>query len=433
MGKKITEFLRLNIFKGDKGLWMIYFLLCMVSLVTIYSASSRTTFKSEAHWAPLVEQICFLFAGFLCMVVISKIPCKFFKLIPMVGLPLAAGMLLFMLVMQRGVNDAARWMHIFGVSFQPSEFAKSMLIMAVAVVLSKTQKNETVKTSKGVKHMIRATKGGHARPFKIVGCLALIICALILPENFSTAVMLFVVVVIMMFIGNVPLDLMWKGLLTLAVVGIVFVSILLIVPENKLSFMKRAVTWKHRIESVIGTYQEDEKSQEYKDKTLQVKMSQAAIAASGVSGVGIGNSTTRDFLPHAESDFIYSIVVEETGIFGAVFVLLLYVMLLVRVGRVAQKCDRFFPAFLIVGLGIMMVVQALVNMAVASGLSPVTGQTLPLISKGGTSILITSFNLGMIMSVSRYANKVEEKNERARLRAAREYETEEIYSSEGMD
>ena len=433
MGKKLKDFLQLNIFKGDKGLWMIYFLLCMVSLVTIYSASSQMTFRSEAHWAPLVEQICFLLVGFFIIVIISKVPCKYFKLIPMVGLPAAAIMLLSMLVMQRGVNDAARWMHLFGVSFQPSEFAKSMLILAVAVVLSKMQKKETVKTSKGVKHMIRATKGGHAKAFKIVGSLAIIICALILPENFSTALILFLVVVIMMFIGNVPLDLMWKGILTLLVIGVVFISVLLIVPENKLSFMKRAVTWKHRIENVIGAHEEDENSQEYIDKTRQVMMSQAAIAASGVSGVGIGNSTTRDFLPHAESDFIYSILVEETGIFGAVFLLLLYVMLLVRVGRVAQKCDRFFPAFLIVGLGMMMVVQALVNMAVAAGLFPVTGQTLPLISKGGTSILITSFNLGMIMSVSRYANKVEEKKERARLKAAREYETEEIYSSDGMN
>ena len=417
MGKKITDFLKLNIFKGDNGLWMIYFLLCMVSLVTIYSASSQMTFRSDRHWAPLVEQICFLVAGFILMVFISKIPCKYFKLIPIVGLPLAAFMLLSVLVMNKGVNGASRWMQVFGVSFQPSEVAKTMLIMTVAVILSKMQKDEKVKTPKGIKHVIRATKGGHAKTFKIVGALTIIICGLILPENFSTAAMLFAVIVVMMFVGNVPLDLMWKGILTLVVVGAVMFTLLLVIPEKNLTFMSRAVTWKHRIESMMGNHKVDEKSQEYKDKTRQVMMSQAA--------------TTRDFLPHAESDFIYSIVVEETGIFGAAFVLLLFIMLLIRVGRVAQKCDRFFPAFLVVGLGLMMTVQALVNMAVASGLIPVTGQTLPLISHGGTSIIITSCNFGMILSVSRYADKVEEKREKKRLQVE-SLETDEIYSSQGM-
>ncbi len=431
MGKRITEFLKLNIFKGDKGLWMIYFLLSMVSVVTIYSASSRMTFRSDAHWAPLVEQICFLIAGFILMIFVSKIPCKYFKLVPIIGLPLVA-ILLAALVMGKGVNNASRWMHVFGVSFQPSELAKTMLIMAVAVVLSKLQKEEKVKTSKGVKHVIRATKGGYAKAFKVVGMLTLIICGLILPENFSTALMLFSVIVVMMFIGNVPLNLMWKGLCVMFAIGAFLLVMLLVVPEKNLQFMKRAVTWKHRIERVMGQHKEDKNSQEYKDNTLQVMMSQAAIAASGVTGVGIGHSTTRDFLPHAESDFIYSIVVEETGIVGALIVLLLYVMLLIRVGRVAQKCDRFFPAFLVVGLGLMMVVQALVNMAVAAGIMPVTGQTLPLISHGGTSIIITSCNFGMILSVSRYADKVEEKREKKRMRQQELLETDEIYSSQGM-
>lgn len=433
MGKKITDFLKLNIFKGDKGLWMIYFFLCMVSVVTIYSASSQMTFKSERHWTPLVEQACFLIAGFVVLVFISKIPCKYFKLFPIVGLPMAAIMLLYVLLMQRGLNSASRWIQVFGVSFQPSEIAKTMLIIAVAVILSKMQKDEKVRTGKGVKHIIRATKGGYSKTFKIVGILTLIICGLILPENFSTSVMLFIVIVIMMFIGNVPLNLMLKGLGTLLLIGTLFITMLLVVPENKLSGIKRAVTWKHRIESAVGLYHEDENSQEYKDRHRQTDMSKAAIAASGMTGVGIGNSTTRDFLPHAESDFIYSIVVEETGLFGAIFVLMLYIILLVRVGRVAQKCDRFFPAFLVVGLGLMMVVQALVNMSVAAGLMPVTGQTLPLISHGGTSIIITSFNFGMILSISRYAEKVEDKRQKKMIKEAEDAESEEIFSSDGME
>ena len=433
MGKKLTDFFKLNIFKGDKGLWMIYFLLCMVSIVTIYSASSQMTFKQEAHWAPLVEQIIFLVAGFIVVVFISKVPCKYFKLVALVGLPLAIVMLVSVLVMQKGVNSAARWIQVFGISFQPSEIAKSMLVISVAVILSKMQKNEKVKTSKGVKNMIRATKGGHAKAFKIISVITLLTCALIFPENLSTAAILFLVIYVMMFMGNIPLDLMLKGTAVLVVLAIFFVTILLVVPEKNLSFMTRAVTWKHRIDSAMGTQEVDSTSQEFIDKTRQVMMSKAAIAASGVTGVGIGNSTTRDFLPHAESDFIYSILVEETGLFGAVFLLLLFVMLLIRVGRVAQKCDRFFPAFLVVGLGLMMVIQALFNILIAVGLFPVSGQTLPLISKGGTSILITSFNFGMILSVSRYADKVEEKKERKRLKEEQLIETDEIYSSEGIN
>ena len=175
-------------------------------------------------------------------------------------------------------------------------------------------------------------------------------------------------------------------------------------------------------------------SQEYKDKTWQEDMSKVAIASSGITGVGVGNSVSRDFLPHAESDFIYSIIIEEMGVAGAVFVLLLFVMLIIRVGRVAQKCDRFFPAFLVIGLGLMMVIQALVNMSVAVGLMPVTGQTLPLISHGGTSIMIMSANFGMILSISRYASKAngEKKAVTKELKRPVIIETGDVYSSVGM-
>jgi cell division protein FtsW len=166
------------------------------------------------------------------------------------------------------------------------------------------------------------------------------------------------------------------------------------------------------------------------EEKWQENTAHIAIANSNVVGLGVGNSIERDFLPHAESDFIYSIIVEETGIFGGLLVLMLYVMLLVRVWRIAQKCDKYFPAYLIIGLGLMMVVQALVNMAVSVGLFPVTGQTLPLISHGGTSIIITSFNMGMILSVSRYAQSVTEKAKALEMASANE--TQEFASSEGM-
>ncbi len=434
MGKKLRDFFKLNIIKGDLGLWMIYFLLCMVSIVTIYSASSQMTFKTARHWDPLVSQIGFLVAGFILVVCVSKIPCKYFKLIPILGIPLSFILLLYVLVLKRDVNDASRWVSLFGVSFQPSELAKTMLILAVAVILSKLQREEKVKTKKGTKIIVRATKGGHSKAFTIVSILTCIICGLILPENFSTAAMLFLVILVMMFIGNIPGDLMLKGLGSIFIIGGLFVATLLCAPESSLSKFSRAVTWKHRIETKLGLEEVDVTSQKYKDKTRQENMSKVAIASSGITGVGVGNSVTRDFLPHAESDFIYSIFVEETGVAGAVALLLLFLMLLIRVGRVAQKCDRFFPAFLVIGLGTMMVVQALVNMSVAVGLMPVTGQTLPLISHGGTSIIITSFNFGMILSVSRYAEKCA-KNKTAKKKVEDDetlLETDEIYSSVGM-
>ena len=420
MGRKIKDFFKLNIVKGDIGIWMIYFLLCMVSIVTIYSASSQLTFKSERHWEPMVSQVGFLVVGFIIAVVLSKVPCKYFKLIPVVGLPLAFCLLVYVLVASKGVNDASRWISLFGISFQPSEIAKTMLI----------------KTKKGTKIVVRATKGGYKKAFTIVGLLTFLICGAIAPENFSTAFMLFTVIVIMMFIGNVPVKLMMKGLTVLLVVGALFVTALLVLPASTLQNFRRAATWKHRIEQKIGLEDVDKDSQKYKDDTRQVNMSKVAIASSNITGVGVGNSVTRDFLPHAESDFIYSIIIEETGVAGAVVVLLLFVMLLIRVGRVAQKCDRFFPAFLVVGLGLMMVMQAMVNMSVAVGLIPVTGQTLPLISHGGTSIILTSFNFGLILSVSRYAEGVADKKGKAAKKIIEDedtlLETDEIYSNVGM-
>lgn len=436
MGKKIADFFTVNVFKGDKALWVIYCLLCLFSLMTIYSASSRLTFGSMKHWEPLVSQFGFLLVGFVIIILVSSMPCKYFKLIPLLGLPISFFMLLYTLFMQQGINDASRWMSLFGVRFQPSELAKIMLVMAVAVILSKMQKDEKVKNRKGeIKTVARATRGGKNKAFKIVFIITLFICGAIFPENFSTAAMLAFVIMVMMFVGNVPKATMFKAIGACLLVGGFALAALIVLPESSLGW-RRAITWKHRIEQKIGKVEIDETSQEYKDKTLQENMSKAAIAASGIKGVGVGNSTTRDFLPHAESDFIYSILVEETGVVGGVVLLLLYVFLFVRVIKVASNCDRFFPAFLIMGLGTLFVVQALVNISVAVGLLPVTGQTLPLISHGGTSIIVTSFGFGMILSVSKYAQKVKDNKDKLESKSAIKTfklpETNEIYSSVGM-
>ncbi|MBQ6964983.1 MAG: FtsW/RodA/SpoVE family cell cycle protein [Bacteroidaceae bacterium] len=443
MGKFVKDLFGGNLFKGDKGVWMIYFFLCMISLVEVYSASSRLTFEGGHHWGPMVSQAGFLVLGLVIILFVHRIPCKWFMLFPFILLPVAILLLLYTAVLGGGstVNDTHRWVSIGSISFQPSEVAKAALLMTVAVVLAKTQteKEEFVRGKK--RKVVGAIKGKRYLAFAIVGGSAVVICGLIFMDNFSTAAMLFFVVIVMMFIGHVPKDLMFKGLGTLAGVGAFFAMTVIAVPETtwkEIPGCKRVVTMKHRVERKLGIGEELAQKKTNKtdtqilldDENSQTTYASIAIANSDVIGMGPGNSIQRDFLQHAESDFIYAIIVEELGIGGAFFVAFLYLVLLIRVGRIAQRCPSFFPAYLVLGFGIMMVLQAFVNMSVAVGLFPVTGQTLPLISKGGTSILITSFYIGVILSVSRYAEKKEQKA--PLVEAAPNGETSEYYTDGAM-
>lgn len=419
MGKFVSRILGGDLFKGDRGVWMIYFFLCMISLVEVYSASSRLTFEGGHHWGPMVSQAGFLLLGLIIILFVHRIPCKWFMLFPFVLLPVAV-MLLLMAVLGGGeINGTNRWLSIGSISFQPSEVAKAALLMTTAVVLAKTQTEREDYVRGKKRKVVGAIKGKRYLAFAIVGGAALLVCGLIVMDNVSTALMLFAVVVVMMFVGQVPNDLMFKGLAVVFALGAIFVLTAIAVPEttwNNIPGCKRVVTVKHRIERKLHINDAKDPKKANKtdtqvlldDENSQSTYASIAIANSDVIGLGPGNSIQRDFLQHAESDFIYAIIVEELGIGGAIFVAFLYLALLIRVGRIAQKCTSFFPAYLVLSFGIMMVLQAFVNMSVAVGLAPVTGQTLPLISKGGTSILITSFYIGVILSVSRYAEKKEQ-------------------------
>lgn len=423
MSKIITDFFHGNLFKGDKGVWMIYFFLCMISLVEVYSASSRLTFDSGSHWGPMLSQAGFLFVGMILILFIHRIPCKWFMLMPFLLLPFAVLLLLITAVGAGGgeLNGTNRWMTIFGISFQPSEVAKAALIMSVAVVLAKTQAEKVIRRGGKERVIVGAMKGKRYMAFAVVSVMSCIVCGLIFLDNVSTAMMLFFVVVLMMFIAHVPSDLMFKGALGLGTAAAIYLSIFFTLPDDVSRHLpggKRLATVKARFERRLDKVSEtddktiamDEVKELLNDKNSQTTYACIAVANSNVIGLGPGNSIQRDFLQHAESDFIYAIIFEELGIVGAGFVLFLYLSLLIRCGRIAQKCRRFFPAYLVLGFGIMMVLQALTNMGVAVGLLPVTGQTLPLISKGGTSILITSFYIGVILSVSRYAEKAQLNN-----------------------
>ena len=353
MGTFVKDFFGGKLFKGDKGVWMIYFFLCMISLVEVYSASSRLTFEGGHHWGPMVSQAGFLLVGLIIILLVHRIPCKWFMLFPFILLPVAIMLLLYTAVLGGGsdINDTHRWVRFGSISFQPSEVAKAALLMTAAVVLAKTQaeKEEWVKGKK--RKIVGAIKGKRYLAFAIVGGAALLICGLIFLDNVSTALMLFFVVVVMMFIGQVPKDLMFKGLAVLVGIGAFFAMTVMVVDEDtwrEIPGCKRVVTVKKRLERKIGMRDEEIRKKTNKthtqillnDENSQTTYASIAIANSDVIGLGPGNSIQRDFLQHAESDFIYAIIIEELGIGGAFFVAFLYLVLLIRVGRIAQKCPR---------------------------------------------------------------------------------------------
>lgn len=379
-----------NIFKGDKVIWIIFLLLCLISIVEVFSAASTLTYKTGDHWGPITQHSIILMVGAVVVVFMHNIPYKWFQVFPVFLLPASVVLLALVMLMER-VNGAARWMTFMGVQFQPSEVAKMAVIIVTAFILSKGQDEY----------------GASPKAFKRIMIITGVICVLIAPENLSTAALLFGVVFLMMFIGRVSakkLLILSGGLIGIVVIGVAF---LVLTKNSDLPFLHRFDTWRSRIEK----FTDDKEVPAAKfdiDKDAQIAHARIAVATSNVVGKGPGNSVQRDFLSQAFSDFIFAIIIEELGLAGGAVVVFLYICILIRVGRIAKKCERTFPAFLIIGIALLLVSQAIFNMMVAVGLAPVTGQPLPLISKGGTSTLINCAYIGMILSVSRYTAKLEE-------------------------
>lgn len=400
-----------NIFKGDKVIWMIFFFLCIISVVEVFSASSGLTYKSGSYMSPLVKHLGILMMGIFCMVITLNIKCKYFKILTPFMLIISFFTLIWVFIAGQSTNGAQRWVSLIGIQFQPSEIAKGTLVLATAQILSALQTDH----------------GADKNAFKFI----LIVCAFIVPliglENLSTAALLCLVILLMMVIGRVPMRQLGKLLgVTLAFILAVFSGVMLLgtdrgnVNSNKkmteqveqgkkeegmlAKVFHRADTWKSRIDKFTSS-EEVAPSEVDLDKDAQVAHANIAIASSNVVGKGPGNSVERDFLSQAFSDFIYAIIIEELGVEGAVGVAVLYIMLLFRTGRIASRCENNFPALLAMGLALLLVTQALFNMCVAVGLAPVTGQPLPLVSKGGTSTMINCIYVGVILSVSRSAKK----------------------------
>ncbi len=406
-----------KLFKGDRAVWMVYFFLCMISLVEVYSASSRLTFSGGSHWEPMLGQACCLLGGLLIIVIVLRIGCKWFMIFPFFLMPLSLILLTYTSVLGLGseLNGTHRWINLGFITIQPSEIAKVSLIIYTAMVLAKTQA-ERIDVVNGIKvKTVGAFKGKRSLAYWLIIIPTAIICGLIFSDNVSTSLMLGLVIFIMMWVGHIPKDYMLKTTGAVIALAGLLLAVSLVMPDEALNsnFMtKRLTTVKHRVMRMAGhedssTYkvQKTDKQKKLDDKNSQKTYAYIAIANSNVIGRGPGNSIQRDFLQHAESDFIYAIIIEELGIFGMIFVPFLYFVLLIRCVRIAQRCTAFFPAFLVIGSSVMIVLQAMVNMGVAVIPGFVTGQTLPLISKGGSSIFVTSFYFGMILSVSRFASK----------------------------
>ncbi len=377
-----------NFFKGDKAIWIIYLFLCLISIVEVFSASSTLTYKSGDHWGPITNHLTLLMVGTIAVWIVHNIPCRWFKTF-IALLPISWALLIAVFVIGALTNGAKRWIDLGFIQFQPSEVAKMATIITVAFILSRMQEEN----------------GANKKAFKYICGITAATCGLIVTENLSTAVLLAGSVFLLMFVGRVP----FKQLVLLAGIGfaciIIGVGTIKYIPGeawDKIG-LHRMVTWQSRLnnhfdESEIPAAKFDI------DNDAQIAHANIAIASSHILGKGPGNSVQRDFLSQAFSDFIYAIIIEELGLVGGAFVAILYILLLMRIAKIARNCDKSYYIFLVTGIGILLVLQATFNMLVAVGIMPVTGQPLPLISKGGTSTLVNCVYIGMILSISRYVN-----------------------------
>jgi cell division protein FtsW len=384
-------------FRGDSVIWALLIVLSLLSLLAVYSSTFTLAYQYRSGHVGyyLIKHVFFLLIGIGVVYVTHIVPYSVYSRLSQLLLLLSVPLLLATLVFGTNINQASRWLSLpgTGISFQTSDLAKLALIMYVARLLSLKQ------------DCIRSYKDA----FLPILAPVIVICGLIMPANLSTAVILFTVSVILMFIGRIRFT-----YIALMAVGMATVLAILMTIAVKSDWEGRWGTWRNRI---VHHVEQDSEG------NYQAEQSKIAIVTGGLIGKGPGNSMQRNFLPQPYSDFIFSIIIEEYGLAGGIFVILLYLALLYRAGLLVRKSSRTFAAFLAFGLALLLVMQAMVNMAVAVGIFPVTGQPLPMISMGGTSILFTSAAIGIILSVS-YG--IEREREKEKNKASDESEEEDI-------
>ncbi len=376
---------------GDRVIWMVAVLLAVISVLAVYSSIATLAYKYHGGNTEyfLIKHLFMVISGFVIMYYTHRLKFKYYSRLSQIAIYVAAILLLLTLFIGVSINEANRWLVIpvIGQNFQTSDLGKLALIVFTARQLA--QKQAVIQDLKaGVLPVIIPVFG---------------ICALILPANFSTAAILFATALVLMFIGRIRI--IHLGLTVGA--ALAGFALLLLFSFAAPGVLPRLDTWQQRIVEFVGT---DEKQEEGQDN-YQVKHAKIAIASGGMMGKGPSNGNSRNFLPHPYSDMIYAFIIEEYGsMFGGLGILLLYLILLYRSIRIATKCRKSFGTFLATGLSLMLVFQAIVNMGVAVNLFPVTGQPLPMVSMGGTSLWFTCVSLGIILSVSREVQEEENEN-----------------------
>ena len=365
--------------KGDRTIWIVVLLLSLLSVLAVYSATGSLAYMKQdgntEHY--LFKHLVLVITGLGLMYLTHLLHYRIFSGIAKIAFLIAIPLLIITLVSGTNLNEASRWITvpIINATFQTSDFAKLALILFLARSLTRRQEK------------IKEFKGGFLQMVWPIFA----ICGLILPANFSTSAILFATSLVLLFIGRVNV----KYILALIGIGVVSFGLFILLAIN-FELPGRIGTWKARIVNFSSGDSE---------VNFQAEQSKIAIANGGVFGKGPGNSTQRNFLPHPYSDFIFAIVLEEYGFIGATILMLLYLILLLRVVRMVQYSPQTFASFLAIGCSLMLIFQAFINMAVAVQLFPVTGQALPLVSMGGTSIWFTSISIGIILCVSRFCVK----------------------------
>lgn len=364
--------------RGDIWIWLVVLLLSMFSVLAVYSSTGTLAFKYQSGNTEyyLFKHLMLMIAGLILMYVAHLLNYRYYSRIAQIALYLSIPLLVYTLFFGSNINEAKRWLTlpIINQSFQTSDLAKLALIMFLARELSRRQEN--------IKDFWRSF-------LPIIGSV-IVICGLIAPANLSTALMLFGTSVLLLIIGRISIK---------HIALVVFAGTILI--TTVVYFGPRRDTYKSRIEAFMDS------DKAGSDKTFQSDQAKIAVASGGIIGKGPGNSTQRNFLPHPYSDFIFAIIIEEYGLIGGVFIIILYLSFLFRAVKIVTRAPKAFGALLAAGLSFSLVIQAFANMAVAVNLLPVTGVPLPLVSMGGTSILFTSVAFGIILSVSRDIEEAE--------------------------
>ena len=375
----------LKLFGGDKVIWILIVILTVYSVLAVSSSVAQLSLGEHSVAYHILKHILYLFVGWGIIYIVHLIPYRYYSIFAQLLVILAVILLIYTMEFGPVINNSSRVIKIGPINFQTSDFAKMALIMFVARYLSRHQMNID----------------DYKKSFVPVIIWIMLICGLIQAENLSTSGILFGVCITLLFIGRTKI----KYIAILIGVGIVLGAAYFMIFKYS-EDNKRTITWEKRIERFVKPDPRDMVN----EGNEQANLAKAAISTGGLFGKFAGHSTHKHKLPQAFSDFIFAIIIEEYGfVFGGLPLVLIYMALLFRAGIIVKKCDRTFPAFLAIGLTLGIVAQALIHMGVAVGLFPVTGQTLPWISRGGSSIVFTAVAFGIIIGISRTLEESEEK------------------------